>query len=340
VSVDHDGSTGCDGLTPACKSIGVTYQLPENISPTRRSGQRRCRAIGAQELQAMKITLTKAAMTTCLVSVLSACESGQSVIGEHGDAGSAETTMPEPAVQDDVQPEFASIQSEGPATGTPGVSRDLSRCAELSAWPEAAECIGAERDLQDRRLQLAYDRLIDALSESRRGGAERAHIAWKLLQDEDESLEALLFDHLGPVGYFEAGRNEVLRLCERAGQLERYVTSLSARTSAIEASSFCEPSLHRCMVGSATGHESDLDAAYERLQQSVSGELGQQVARALVAFKALRSLDDDFEMSIQGLDARKSRIVRTCVRTRLIERYADLAAETSRAYGTEVGHGQ
>jgi uncharacterized protein YecT (DUF1311 family) len=322
-----------------CRELGPPPTVGWPIEPKRKPNTPRTapRVAATSEGDAMKISHATAATIIGVVGTLAACDSRDSVNGDGGyGASSSALTVGSDLVaegqnQDDGVPE----PGNGGANVGYGIRPEFWTCTQLGSWPEAAECISAERDHQDERLGRAYNELLDNLDEPGRSKAAGANAAWKLLQDEDESLEALLFDHLGSVGYFESARNEVIRRCERADQIEDYSTAIGGRTVSIEASLDCAPNRSRCSSARAIDSNARLSSAYEKLLSLSGTDLRDQIAKSRHTWKKVQALDDAFERSIQYPNAGHSRNIRTCQRADQIEKYVDLVNSNALPHAAE-----
>lgn len=114
------------------------------------------------------------------------------------------------------------------ADAMPGIRQKFLTCSELEPWSKAAECIGEERTYQDARLNRIYRELTGLLDTNARERLVVAQRVWIGLQEKDGAFEAAIFDSLGQVGYFEEGSSEVIRICARANQLEKYLHSIKS----------------------------------------------------------------------------------------------------------------
>lgn len=239
----------------------------------------------------------------------------------HGQSSNAEIPASDPSVKTVIQDESVHEPGDEYEDIDYGNRSEFWICLDLGSWPETAECISEERVRQDQRLEHAHHKLINELDGSSRVRAIGAHKSWRLLQDKDGSLEALLLDHLGPIGHFETSKSEVFRTCARASQLEGYLTAVVAGTPPDERPLSCATSRATCAGRRATDHHSRLIDAYERLFSLVDVDSRDQIEQSRLAWSILRTLDDGFERSIRYPHMDYSSNVRACDRADQIEMY-------------------
>jgi uncharacterized protein YecT (DUF1311 family) len=131
-------------------------------------------------------------------------------------------------------PPAAGAQSQETASASPapkngndvsqGLSKRFAECmARAQGNIEQADCLTAERDLQDARLNKAYKALIGQLQGDRRDKMVEAQRAWVQLQQKDGIFEASVLDELGPMGSLQQVENETRAIGRRADLLERYL---------------------------------------------------------------------------------------------------------------------
>lgn len=239
----------------------------------------------------------------------------------HGQSSNAEIPASDPSVKTVIQDEAVHEPADEYEDIDYGNRSEFWTCLDLGSWPETAECISEERVRQDQRLERAHHRLIEELDGPIRVGATDAHNAWRLLQDKDGSVEALLLDHLGTIGHFETSKSELFRTCARASQLEGYFTAVVAGTPSDEKPPSCATSRATCAGMRATDHHSRMIGAYERLFSLVDVDSRDQIEQSRFAWSILSTLDDAFERSIRYPHMEYSRNLRACKRADQIERY-------------------
>ena len=88
---------------------------------------------------------------------------------------------------------------------------------------QRADCLTAERDRQDARLNQAYKALISSLQGDSRERMVEAQRQWVELQQKDGAFETAILDDLGPMGNLQSVENEARAIGQRADQLERYL---------------------------------------------------------------------------------------------------------------------
>jgi uncharacterized protein YecT (DUF1311 family) len=141
-----------------------------------------------------------------------------------------------------VDPAFGSaFPGEGPAGNAPrastptslsdgsdaskGLSNLLTECMARAGSQNIAqaECLTAERDRQDARLNRIYKALIANLQGDRRDRMVEAQRMWAQLQQKDGAFEASVLDELGPMGNLQSVDNEARAIGQRADLLEKYL---------------------------------------------------------------------------------------------------------------------
>lgn len=141
-----------------------------------------------------------------------------------------------------VDPAFGSaFPGEGPASDAPrasaptpvndgsDASKELSNIfAECMARAGSqniaqAECLTAERDRQDARLNRIYKTLVGNLQGDRRDRMVEAQRVWVQLQQKDGAFEASVLDELGSMGNLQSVENEARAIGQRADLLEKYL---------------------------------------------------------------------------------------------------------------------
>jgi len=195
-------------------------------------------------------------------------------------------------------------------------------CSELGSWPDAAECIGDERTYQDARLNRAFQQLIELLEDGDQTRAEIAQRAWIRLQEADGTFEASIFESLGSTGNFEAGSNEVLRICSRARQIDGYVGSANADAASSKPPAICTEPSSSCVNDELGSQGSRLADAYEKLMSLVGGDHRKQLAEAQHAWIDLQKADAELERSIPSHAANSNKEQRNCARAEQLEKYA------------------
>lgn len=106
----------------------------------------------------------------------------------------------------------------------PGISATFYACVNKANTNvvAAGACLTTEHDYQDKRLNVAYKKLLGALNQKERPMLVAAERAWISLQDKDGSLEAALYGD-DQIYSMQQDQNEIFRICERANALERYL---------------------------------------------------------------------------------------------------------------------
>lgn len=102
-----------------------------------------------------------------------------------------------------------------------GLSEAFNECMARAGSQTLAqsECLAAERDRQDARLNEVYGQLTAQLQGDRRDRIVEAQRAWVRLQDKDEAFVASLLDAPGPTGSSRALENKALAIAQRADLL-------------------------------------------------------------------------------------------------------------------------
>jgi uncharacterized protein YecT (DUF1311 family) len=126
-----------------------------------------------------------------------------------------------------VDPAFGSaFPCEGPASDAPkGLSNLLAECMARAGSQNIAqaECLTAERDRQDARLNRIYKALVGNLQGDRRDRMVEAQRVWVQLQQKDGAFEASVLDELGSMGNLQSVENEARAIGQRADLLEKYL---------------------------------------------------------------------------------------------------------------------
>lgn len=141
-------------------------------------------------------------------------------------AGQEANSVEQPTA--DAQAATAARSDEGAAVpGVPdGISKAYLACVDdATGTVETAECVTAERDVQDRRLNGTYRALLAVVGEAQKDKLVQAQRAWLALKDADDAFEV-------SVSESSQGENlsgaiyEVFFICERANQLDRWLKAL------------------------------------------------------------------------------------------------------------------
>ena len=112
----------------------------------------------------------------------------------------------------------------------PGITRTFYACVDKANTNAVASgaCLTAEHDYQDKRLNVAYKKLLNALGEKDRPSLVAAERAWLGLQDKDGVLETVIYGE-DTVSSLQQDQNEVFRICERANVMERYLDIVKSK---------------------------------------------------------------------------------------------------------------
>jgi uncharacterized protein YecT (DUF1311 family) len=105
-----------------------------------------------------------------------------------------------------------------------GITSTFYACVNQAASNAVAAgaCLSAEQDVQDKRLNAVYKKLLSALSEKDRPFLIAAERAWIASRDKDRALETVVYGD-EQVDNLQQAQNNVFRICERANTLERYL---------------------------------------------------------------------------------------------------------------------
>lgn len=116
-------------------------------------------------------------------------------------------------------------EEPGALPKTKGITQTFTTCMERADTDSIAQadCLTDERGRQDARLNRVYKELIGLLKGPQRDQIVEAQRAWIQLQEKDGAFEASIFDNLGQMGNLQSVENEMLRICERANRLEKYL---------------------------------------------------------------------------------------------------------------------
>lgn len=111
-----------------------------------------------------------------------------------------------------------------------GITATFYACIDKAASNAVAAgaCLSAEHDLQDKRLNAAYQKLVGALSERDRPYLMAAERAWIGSKDKDRALETVIYGD-EQVDNLEQAQNDVFRICARANTLERYLSLMGSK---------------------------------------------------------------------------------------------------------------
>lgn len=272
----------------------------------------------------MRFSHAATAAAIVVSGALSACTIGTPVDVNNNEAAAtdAATYHAAPDTRDKDWNERISRSQHNPPYEGSGIRPSFWNCSELGAWPDAAECIGDERAYQDARLNHAFQQLIELLDDEDQTRAAIAQRAWIQLQEADGKFEASIFDSLGSTGNFEAGSNEVLRICSRARQIDGYVGSASADTASKETPSICTEPSSSCANDEPGNQGSRLADAYEKLMSLVDGDHRKQLVEAQHAWIDFQEADAELEGSIPSHTADSNKELRNCARAEQLEKYA------------------
>lgn len=107
------------------------------------------------------------------------------------------------------------------ASALRGLSQDFSECIARAGSQNAAqaECLTAERDRQDARLNAVYGQLTAHLQGERRSRIVEAQRAWVQLQQKDEAFAASFRDQGGPTDSVATLQDKTLAIAQRADLL-------------------------------------------------------------------------------------------------------------------------
>lgn len=110
----------------------------------------------------------------------------------------------------------------------PGITATFYACVNqaMSNAVAAGACLSAEKDVQDKRLNAVYKKLLNALGEKDRPYLIAAERAWIGSKDKDRALETVVYGD-EQVDNLQQAQNDVFRICERANTLERYLSLVS-----------------------------------------------------------------------------------------------------------------
>ncbi|TWT20224.1 DUF1311 domain-containing protein [Luteimonas marina] len=277
-----------------------------------------------QENRAMRFSYAATVVAIGVSGAFSACTPGMPVDANDNETATTAATTYQ-AVPDtrskDWNERVSMSPHDLPHEGS-GMRPEFWRCAEIGAWPDAAECIGHERTYQDARLNSAFQQLMERLEVENQTRATIAQRAWLRAQEADGMFEASLFDSLGSIGNFEAGSNEVLRICSRARQIDGYAGSENPDPATMKTPEICTEPSSSCADDEPGNLESKLDDAYEKLMSLVDDDLRKKLAESQRAWIDLQEADAELERSISPNSSSSGKKKRNCARAEQLEKYA------------------
>jgi uncharacterized protein YecT (DUF1311 family) len=113
------------------------------------------------------------------------------------------------------------IRSEAPK----GITAPFYTCIDKAGSDTIAlgACLAAEKRTQDARLNTTYKALLGKLNGKAKSQLISAERAWLKFQNEDGTFQNLLYgDEI--IDNLDLAQNEIFSLCERANELDRYLS--------------------------------------------------------------------------------------------------------------------
>ncbi|WNL47521.1 lysozyme inhibitor LprI family protein [Dyella sp. BiH032] len=106
-----------------------------------------------------------------------------------------------------------------------GISAAFYACIDKagSDTTASAACLMDEKQKQDARLNAAYKKLLAKLDSKAKDQLVAAERAWLDLQGKTGRLETSLYGD-ETISNLQLTQNEIFRLCERANELEKYLS--------------------------------------------------------------------------------------------------------------------